>query len=214
MFSDPAYFTDRSGRQTLSAHCSNELIPRRLCFLRAAGTMAFMHFQFFEQSPSGVLPALFLFLLGGRPAFDFDPTFLAEIIDEQTLRHVIQWNEWALNKPVLPTSPIYSVLMAADLDVCLHLLLCAPLLISSYQPTSITAVRSQQEHDGIHRSLLFSAALGMQDLTYHPDANALLSGLNLRLRPAGSGQVPLHVLDVSDIRGSSTRTYLIKPSLS
>lgn len=162
--------------------------------------MAFMHFIFFEQSPSNVLPALFLFLLGGRPAFDFDPSFLAEIIDEQMLRYIIEWNQWALNQPVVPSSTIYSVLMAAELDVSIPpLLLDMSLLIFYYQPSTISASRSQQEHDGIHRSLLFSSALGAQDLTHHPDANALLSGLNMRLRAAGSGQQTLHMLDVSNL---------------
>jgi hypothetical protein len=121
MFNHESCFIDRCGYQTLRLHASRDPIPRRILFLRAAGTLVILHLILFGVGGRPVSPFLHLYLLGGRDAFQLDMTFLSTTLSGEPLRAIQDWLLLSPSDPLwtgLPhLSPMYNRFIDSGMDV-------------------------------------------------------------------------------------------------
>lgn len=206
VISDDSYFVAVGRNRSLRLHGSRDMIPRRQCFLRAAGSLIILHLIHFGALPRIVSPFLLLFLLRGRDAFTLNTEFFARNMDPTLYGYLMLLQNHPRTTAIDPNNPLYHILIDADISVSIGLIHDQSpelILLLLIKPVDVAPGASQAEFDGVLRSLLMTFTVGHTQLV-HPDALAILEGFNLAIPTQVTPNAKHHILDVScsDLRSS------------
>ncbi|KAH7906783.1 hypothetical protein BJ138DRAFT_1218568 [Hygrophoropsis aurantiaca] len=162
------YFTTRCGYHVLRLHGSTQPIPERVGMLKTIGFLILLHFYLLGSAPFSLSPFVLLSIFRSDQWLDIDMQLLEHHLDSSTMATIRVVADWPLDQPISsdPSSEIFQVIVEAGMD-----------------PSAISLVRTQEEHDGLVRSIISYLTIGHLPGYWkaHPDYLSLREGFNFLL---------------------------------